>query len=201
MTPMRRAAQLCLLAAVVVLPVLAQDASTGAIRGTVTDTSGGLVEWASVVAMNSATGLRYTTATDSQGRFALELLPPGDYSARVEVRGMSPQVSPQIHVEVGGVAELSFTLSIAGVKETVTVAGAPQLVETQPTALSALVDDRAINELPLNGRRFTDLALLAPGVTQDPRGLTSGSNGDLAFGGIRGYQSSYLMENHRFGVG
>ena len=48
--------------------------------------------------------------------------------------------------------------------------------------------------MPLNGRRFTDLSLLAPGVTQDPRGLTSGSNGDLAFGGIRGYQSSYLVD-------
>jgi len=194
MTPMRRAAQLCLLAALVVLPALAQDASTGAIRGTVSDSSGGLVEWASVVAVNSATGLRYSTATDSQGRFAFEMLPPGDYSARAEFRGMSPQVSPQLHVEVGGVTELAFTLTIAGVKETVTVSGAPQMVETQPTAVSSLLDERAINELPLNGRRFTDLALLAPGVTQDPRGLTSGSNGDLAFGGIRGYQSSYLVD-------
>src|SRR4029077_9018190 len=50
------------------------------------------------------------------------------------------------------------------------------------------------NELPLNGRRYTDLALLTPGVTQDPRGLTSGLNGDLAFGGIRGFQSSYLVD-------
>src|SRR4029077_16421152 len=50
------------------------------------------------------------------------------------------------------------------------------------------------NELPLNGRRYTDLALLTPGVTQDPRGLTSGSNGDLSFGGIRGFQTSYLVD-------
>jgi hypothetical protein len=57
-----------------------------------------------------------------------------------------------------------------------------------------LIDERAVSELPLNGRRFTDLALLTPGVTQDPRGLTSGSNGDLAFGGIRGFQSSYLVD-------
>src|SRR6202008_4977266 len=77
---------------------------------------------------------------------------------------------------------------------TVTVSESPQLVETQPTAISAVLDERAINDLPLNGRRFTDLALLAPGVTQDPRGLTSSSNGDLAFGGIRGYQSSYLVD-------
>ena len=56
------------------------------------------------------------------------------------------------------------------------------------------MDERAIGDLPLNGRSFTDLLLLAPGVTQDPRGLTSGSNGDLSYGGIRGYQSSYLVD-------
>ncbi len=194
MTPVGLVAVGCVLLGLLATTALGQDASAGAIRGTVTDASGGVVEWASIVVVNSATGLRYSTATDSQGRFAIELLPPGDYSARAEARGMSPQVTPQIQVEVGGTTELWFGLAIAGVKETVTVSGAPQLVETQPSAVSALLDERAINELPLNGRRFTDLALLTPGVTTDPRGLTSGSNGDLAFGGIRGYQSSYLVD-------
>jgi hypothetical protein len=60
--------------------------------------------------------------------------------------------------------------------------------------VSSLIDEAAIAGLPLNGRRFTDLALLTPGVTQDPRGLMSGTNGDLAFGGIRGYQSSFLVD-------
>ena len=107
---------------------------------------------------------------------------------------MSPQTTPGLHVNVGGTTELTFKLVLAGTKETVTVSGEPPLVESQPSGLSSLIDERAINELPLNGRRYTDLALLTPGVTQDPRGLTSGSNGDLAFGGIRGYQSSYLVD-------
>ncbi len=175
-------------------PAMAQDASTGAIRGTVSDASGSRIENASIVVVNAATGLRYSAISDAEGRFALELLPPGDYSARAESLGMSPQLTPRLHVDVGGTAELEFKLAIAGVKETVTVSSPPQMVETQPVAISALLDERAINELPLNGRRFTDLALLAPGVTQDPRGLTSASNGDLAFGGIRGYQSSYLVD-------
>jgi hypothetical protein len=85
-------------------------------------------------------------------------------------------------------------LPVAGVKESVAVSGEPQLVETQPSAISSAIDERAISDLPLNGRRYTDLALLTSGVTQDPRGLTSASNGDLAFGGIRGYQSSYLVD-------
>jgi hypothetical protein len=99
-----------------------------------------------------------------------------------------------LRVELGGTSELEFRLAVAGTKEIVTVSGEQPLVETQPSAVSSLIDERAINELPLNGRRYTDLALLTPGVTQDPRGLTSGSNGDLAFGGIRGYQSSYVVD-------
>jgi hypothetical protein len=99
---------------------------------------------------------------------------------------MSPEVSPGLHLDVGGVTQLDFKLSVAGTQETVTVSGAPALVETQPSAVSTMLEEAAITGLPLNGRRFTDLALLAPGVTQDPRGLTSSSNGDLAFGGVRG---------------
>jgi hypothetical protein len=172
----------------------AQDSSTGAVRGTVMDKGGTVVQRANVVLVNPATGLRYSATTNGYGGFVFELLPPGDYSARAEFSGMSPQNSPTIHVEIGGTAILNFQFSVGGIKETVTVSGAPQMVETQPSAVSALIDEQAIEGLPLNGRRFNDLALLAPGVTQDPRRLTSSSNGDLAFGGVRGYQSSYLID-------
>jgi len=74
------------------------------------------------------------------------------------------------------------------------VAETPRIVEINPGSVSALLDERAIKDLPLNGRRFMDLLLLAPGVTQDPRGLTSGSNGDLSYGGIRGYTTSFLVD-------
>jgi len=173
---------------------LAQDASTGAIRGIVSDQVGGRIPGASVTLVNNATGLRYSNSTDLEGRFALQLLPPVDYSGRAESIGMSPQITPTLHVDIGGTLQLAFKLAVAGATETVTVSDEPALVETQPAAISAVIDERAISELPLNGRRFTDLALLAPGVTQDPRGLTSASNGDLAFGGLRGYQSSYLVD-------
>jgi Carboxypeptidase regulatory-like domain len=166
----------------------AQDASTGAIRGTVLDPDSGLVAGATVAIVNTATGQRYVATTDANGHFAADLLPPGDYSARVEIQGFSPQVAPQEHLEVGGTLQLQFRLTLAGAKEAVTVSGAPPLVETQPSSVSAVIDEQAIIGLPLNGRRFTDLSLLAPGVTQDPRGLTSSSNGDLAFGGIRGFE-------------
>ncbi len=174
--------------------VMAQDTSTGAIRGTVSDSAGARIGAAAVVLVNAATNFRYSTTSDINGRFAFDLLPPGEYSARADSPGMSPQTTPRLSVDVGGTTELTFKLSVAGASETVTVSGEPPMVESQPSGISTLIDEQAINELPLNGRRYTDLALLTPGVTRDPRGLTSGANGDLAFGGIRGYQSSYLVD-------
>ena len=161
-----------------------QDASTGALRGVVLDAQGAVITNADIVAIRVETGIRYHSATDSAGRFAVDLLPPGQYSARAEAEGMSPEISPVIRVEIGAAARLTFKLKVAGPKETITVSDAPRMMEMDPSELSALVDERAIKDLPLNGRRFTDLLLLMPGVTQDPRGLTSESNGDLSYGGI-----------------
>ena len=172
----------------------AQDASTGALRGTVVDTQGAAVTNADIVAICVETGVRYHTGTDASGRFVVDLLPPGNYSARAEAEGMSPQISPEIKVEVGGAQQLTFKLTVAGPKETVTVSGAPPMVDTSPNGPSALLDEQAILNLPLGGRRYTELLLLTPGVTQDPRGLTSGSNGDLSYGGIRGYNTSYVVD-------
>jgi hypothetical protein len=172
----------------------AQDAATGAFRGAVSDPSGSRVPQATIVLINVATGARHSTSTDAEGRFALDLLPPGDYTARATAEGMSPQLSPQLHIDVGAAAELEFHLTIAGAQENVTVSSAPALVETTPSAVSTLLDERAIGDFPLNGRRFSDLALFSPGVTQDPRSLTSSTNGDLSFGGIRGFQNSFLVD-------
>ena len=171
-----------------------QDASTGALRGVVLDAQGAVITNADIVAIRVETGIRYHSGTDSAGRFAVDLLPPGQYSARAEAEGMSPQITPAVRVEIGAATVLTFKLKVAGPKETITVSEAPRMVEMNPSLVSALLDERAIKDLPLNGRRFTDLLLLMPGVTQDPRGLTSGSNGDLSYGGIRGYNTSFLVD-------
>jgi hypothetical protein len=175
-----------------------QDAATGAIHGTVVDLHDLRIPGATIAVVNTATGVRYSATSDAEGRFSIDLLPPGDYSARVVAGGMSPQITPQLHVDIGAAAELEFRLTIASVQEKVTVSGAPQLVDTQPSAVSTLLDERAIADLPLNGRRFSDLMLLSPGVTQDPRSLTSATNGDLSFGGLRGFQNSFLVDGGDF---
>jgi hypothetical protein len=191
---------LCTLAFSLLLasPAFGQDGGTGAIHGTVFDPAGGPIGQASIVAINTATGVRYSATSDAEGRFALDLLPPGDYSARVVADKMSPQITPELHIDVGGRTQLDFHLTIAGPQENVTVSSAPKLVDTSPSGVSTLLDERAIADLPLNGRRFSDLMLLSPGVTQDPRSLTSSTNGDLSFGGLRGFQNSFLVDGGDF---
>src|SRR5277367_4617938 len=180
------------------LPARGQDAATGAIHGTVLDPAGRRIARASIAVVSSATGTRYSAASGAEGRFAIDLLPPGDYSARAVAAGMSPQITPQLRVEIGAAAEIEFHLTVSGPQETVTVSGGPALVDTKTSAVSTLLDERAIADLPLNGRRFSDLMLLSPGVTQDPRSLTSSSNGDLSFGGLRGFQNSFLVDGGDF---
>lgn len=173
---------------------LAQDGSTGAVRGTVVDPAGHRVAGAMIALVSNATGTTYQQTSDHDGGFIFEMLPPGEYSARVTADGMSPEVNPNLGVIVGEVIEIKFQLLIAGAQENVTVSAEPKAVETEPHGLSTVVDERAITNLPLNGRRFTDLALLSSQTVQDPRGQNSTSNGDLSFGGIRGFQTSYLVD-------
>ena len=172
----------------------AQDGSTGAVRGMVLDALGGRIAGATIALVNDSTTFHYQQTTDAEGRFAFGLLPPGDYSARVTAEKMSPQLSPFLRVTVGGVSEIQFKLQIAGPRENITVSAEPRTIETEPRGLSAVIDERAILNLPLNGRRFTDLCLLTSQATTDPRGQNSSSNGDLSFGGIRGFQTSYLVD-------
>ena len=172
---------------------LAQDASLGAIRGTIMDPTGLRLSNARVTASQASRGLELQTQSDSEGGFAFPLLGPGDYEIRAEANGMAT-ARLRVRVEVGAIAAVDLRLSLMGTREQVTVSDAAQVVETQSSEIAHVIDSKSIEDLPLNGRRFTDLSLLTPGVTQDPRGLTSSSNGDLAFGGIRGYQSTMLVD-------
>ena len=173
---------------------VAQDGSTGAVRGTVLNPADHRISGATIALVSNATGATYQQTSDRNGEFAFEMLPPGQYAARVTADGMSPEVNSGLSVVVGTTTDIEFKLSIAGAQESVTVSAEPKAVETEPHGLSTVIDERAIANLPLNGRRFTDLALLSSQTVQDPRGQNSTSNGDLSFGGIRGFQTSYLVD-------
>ena len=170
-----------------------QDASTGAIRGSVEDASGARVASAAVTITNAAMGTSHYTQTGADGTFVVQLLPPGEYEVRVEAAGMAA-ASRTVQVEVGGRSDLVLRMSVEQASEQVSISGDTPTVETQPSTVSTVIAEHEIQELPLNSGRYSDLALLAPGVTQDPRGLTSSSTGDLSFGGLRGFQTSFLVD-------
>jgi hypothetical protein len=90
------------------MPASPQDA-TGSLRGTVLDASNSRIPQASITIVNTATAARYNAVSDALGNFALDLHPPGDYSARVVAEGMSPQITPQLHVDIGAAAPSKST--------------------------------------------------------------------------------------------
>ncbi len=175
------------------VPLNAQDGSA-AMRGVVEDVSGARIPAALVIVTSPETGFQRASFTDSEGNFSFEMLTPGRYDVRAVAVSMQPTTQPGIQLSVGASTELQFQLAPATRIETVNVVAPPVQIDNQTGAVSYDIVERAILGLPLNGRRFTDLALLTPGVTQDPRGLTSDSNGDLSFGGVRGYQNNFLVD-------
>ncbi len=175
--------------------LFAQDVSTGAIRGAVQDTSGARIQSAQVIITEQSTGIRRGTMTNDDGVFTARMLPPGMYAIRVSAQAMSQLETRDVLVELGSEVDLKLTMRVAGAPEAVTVSETSAPVATQNSEANAeVIDENSIQNLPLNGRRFSDLALLVPGVVADPRGMTSSSNGDLSSGGVRGFQSSFLVD-------
>ena len=171
----------------------AQDSVSGAIHGAVEDQTGARVSGARVAIVDSSRGFHRDTLTNFDGAFLFVLLVPGEYRITANAAGMAP-AAHTLRVELGETVELTLHLRVASAAESVSVAGEGGAVETQPSDLAGVISEQEIDDLPINGRRFTDLVLLTPGVTQDPRSLTSATNGDLAFGGLRGWQTSYLVD-------
>src|SRR5271165_2299965 len=184
---------LAALVLVLPLPARGQDGSTS-LEGIVEDLSGARIARANVSLLNPENGYRAEAATDSEGRFRFAMLAPGRYTVTASAPGMADATQSGLELHVGGSMQLQFRLRPAGRAENITVIAPPAILDPDSGEVSQVIDERAIADLPLNGRRYTDLALLSPGVTQDPRGLTSGSNGDLSYGGTRGYQNSYLVD-------
>jgi hypothetical protein len=110
--------------------LFAQDASTGAVRGTVSDASGAAIVQAAVALTNSATGITRSAATTSSGTFAFDLLPPGEYVIAISATNFASYSAAAIKVDVGGAATLAVTLKIAGASESVSVSAASPIVET-----------------------------------------------------------------------
>ncbi|MCU1233364.1 MAG: TonB-dependent receptor [Candidatus Solibacter sp.] len=153
-------------------PVDAQI-DTGAIVGTVRDASGAAIPKAAVTLTQAATGLNQNTATNDAGEYQFIALPPGTYSVKATAPGFGPQVQNDIDLHVQSRPSVDFSLKVGAVTDTVEVQSTSVLLQTQSADVGGVVQEKQIRDLPLNGRRYADLALLEAGIQKN---LTNPNN-------------------------
>jgi hypothetical protein len=175
--------------------------ATASIVGTVTDASGAVIAEAAVQARNTGTGIAQATVTDGQGRFRLPDLQIGEYEVQATKTGFQTVVRRGVTLTVGSEPVLDFSLAVGQAQQTVTVESEVSQVETQSTAVGALVEGKQVRDLPLNGRNFTQLLTLAPGVTQIPLGAPGagstfyGNGQKYTIAGSRPSGQAYLLDD------
>jgi hypothetical protein len=152
-----------------------QAQAVGAIVGTVTDPTGGVVPNARVTATRVDTQVSQSTMTTSSGNYAIPNLPVGTYTVAAETTGFKAASVSGVTLDVSQQREVNFRLAMSGVEETVQVNTTAPLVNTTDGSLSGLVSEQQVETLPLNGRSIQNLVMLQPGMAQD-----TGSMGWLA---------------------
>ena len=150
------------------LPGPAHAQATGSIAGIITDQSGAVLPGVTIEAMNAATAQVRGAVTGSDGYFTIPLLQPGQYDVKATLAGFKPTRSEGATVSVGDTTRVDMKLSVGGVSENVTVSGETPLIETAHATLGITIDQQKVVELPLNGRNFTQLGTLIPGVVAPP---------------------------------
>ena len=157
--------------------------TTASIQGTVTDQSGAAVVGAKVTVKSTATGIERTTQTSSTGAYEVPALPPGDYNVEVRMNGFEVQLAKNVVLEVSKNSVQNFSVKVASTTEVVTVEATAPVMETTTMTVGQTINQRTVQDIPLNGRHFVDLALLIPGTVTPPQNgfLTAPLRGQGSF--------------------
>ena len=150
------------------LPINAAAQTSSTITGDIKDSNGAVLIGVKVIATHLETGLTRTTTSEEEGRFVFPGMPVGLYELRAETSGFEPLVFPNVSLTVNDTTAVALVMKVVAINANVTVNSGEALVNTQTAELSYLVGEQAIRDLPLNGRNYTDLALLQPGVSPYP---------------------------------
>jgi len=168
---------LALLVSSLCVQVFAQTVDT-AITGTVTDSTGSVIPGATVTAKSASTGIEKKITTTSAGEYNINYLIPGTYDLAVAARGFGSTVQKGIVLQINQQANINVTLKVSGGQQVVQVEAAQPLLQSQDASLGAVIGPESAENLPLNGRKFDDLAVLTPGVTvSDPDNHSSSTAG------------------------
>ena len=164
-----------------VAPVHAQTPS-GEISGVVTDPSGSVMPGVTVTLTNQGTNAMREVQTNESGLYVMPALPPGLYRLRATLAGFRTLERKDIEVQVGSASRIPITLEVGQLTEVVEIVGGSPLLQTENSAIGTVIENRAIVELPLNGRNYLQLASLIPGATTNG---PSSSQGKQRMGGQR----------------
>src|SRR5580700_5511850 len=162
---------------------------TGSISGIVTDPSGSVVPGVSVTATNTATGVQATIQTDGAGFYSFPNLAVGDYDIEVKQTGFKSYRRSGIHIDANSAIRADVKLEIGQVSESVTVNSDAVHVETQSTQMGEVINSQKITAVPLNGRDFTDLLSLQPGVVPSEYAAQSAGLNDRTVSGSNSLNS------------
>jgi hypothetical protein len=173
-----------------IVPALAQ-VDTGTINGIVTDASSAIVPGAQVTVMQRETDQRITLTTNQSGFYSAPGLRTGLYDVEVSHQGFQAQKKTGIQVNVQDRLELNFTLAVGAAASEVTVEAAAPLLESETSSLGQVIQQQTINELPLNGRLFIQLATLGSGALPSTR---TNERDNFIANGARAVQNSYLLD-------
>jgi hypothetical protein len=175
------------------LPALCQ-VTNGAIYGTVTDSSRAAVSGASVIATNENTSASKTTKTDASGDYSLLVLDPGDYTVHVQMTGFDSETQENIRLDAHQNVHVSFVLRVGSIEQNLIVEAATTLADTLESQIGDTVDQKRIQDLPLNGRNAYDLVQIVPGVTNYVPDVATGSRvgTQLTINGITHDTAYYL---------
>ena len=146
------------------IALLLQLKQSGTITGAITDTNGAVLVGVNITANHTETGLSRTTTSGDEGRFVFPGLPVGDYLLHAESNGFEALDFPNVKLTVNDTTTVALVMKVSTVTADLTINSGEALVNTQTAELSYLVNEQAIRDLPLNGRNYTDLAFLQPGV-------------------------------------
>ena len=163
---------------------LSQTAGTGAVAGTVLDSSGGLVAGAKVTVTSQATGESRTVVSSSRGDYLVPALLPGLYTVAVSKDGFKKLDIRDVKVTVTETTPVDLRLEVGQVSELVTVQGYAQLLQTESSTLGQVTSGEQVSELPLVTRNYTQIAALNPGVAADVNDAGAIGRGNLGTGGV-----------------
>lgn len=180
------------------LAAAAAQETTGTILGTVTDSSGAVLPGVSISIRHVETSQTRTALTDEAGRYRVPALPVGSYEITVQLTGFQTVVRSGVVLNVAMEAVINVAMKVGEISQQVTVTEEAPLVNTTTATVSGVVDEHQMRSLPLNGRSFSQLALMQPNVMSMPfvsnSQLTNGTGGDLLVGGSRWRSTVFLLD-------